>query len=134
MTVEPVPLFLAPMAGITDLAYRLLAREAGADFTITEFTAASGLSRHAKHSWLKVESDPRESPFIPQIFGGDIDATERLSSPRPTLYGKHTRFCNARSMSLSVRIEVAVIVITELWVPSSGMRCALVSPGPLCDP
>ena len=71
--VEPVPLFLAPMAGVTDLAYRLLARETGADLTFTEFTAASGLSRHAKHSWLKVESDPRESPFIPQIFGGDID-------------------------------------------------------------
>ncbi|PDH24050.1 MAG: tRNA dihydrouridine synthase DusB [Marine Group II euryarchaeote MED-G36] len=71
--VEAVPLFLAPMAGVTDLAYRLLARECGADYTITEFTAASGLSRHAKHSWLKVESDPRESPFIPQIFGGDID-------------------------------------------------------------
>jgi len=73
MGVEPVPLFLAPMAGVTDLAYRLLAREVGADLTFTEFTAASGLSRHAKHSWLKVESDPRESPFIPQIFGGDID-------------------------------------------------------------
>ena len=70
---EPtVPLFLAPMAGVTDLAYRLLARECGADLSITEFTAASGLSRHDANSWLKVESDPRESPFIPQIFGGDI--------------------------------------------------------------
>ncbi len=67
------PLFLAPMAGVTDLAYRLLARECGADVTVTEFTAASGLTRRNAHSWLKVESDPRESPFIPQIFGGDID-------------------------------------------------------------
>ena len=47
LMVEPVPLFLAPMAGVTDLAYRLLARETGADLTFTEFTAASGLSRHA---------------------------------------------------------------------------------------
>ncbi len=39
--VEPVPLFLAPMAGVTDLAYRLLALEAGADLTFTEFTASS---------------------------------------------------------------------------------------------
>lgn len=70
---QPVPLFLAPMAGVTDLAYRLLARECGADVSITEFTAASGLSRHDATSWLKVESDPREKPFIPQIFGGDID-------------------------------------------------------------
>ncbi len=71
--IEPVPIFLAPMAGVTDLAYRLLAKEVGADLTFTEFTAASGLSRNAKHSWLKVESHPRESPFIPQIFGGDVD-------------------------------------------------------------
>jgi tRNA-dihydrouridine synthase len=72
MNEQPVPLFLAPMAGVTDLAYRLLARECGADLSITEFTAASGLSRHDASSWLKVESDPREKPFIPQIFGGDI--------------------------------------------------------------
>ena len=70
MPSEPVPLFLAPMAGVTDLAYRLLARECGADVTVTEFTAASGLTRRNTHSWLKVESDPREKPFIPQIFGG----------------------------------------------------------------
>ena len=66
------PLFLAPMAGVTDLAYRLLARECGADVTVTEFTAASGLTRRNAHSWLKVESDVRETPFIAQIFGGDV--------------------------------------------------------------
>ena len=80
---EPVPLFLAPMAGVTDVAYRLLAKEAGADFTATEFTAASGLSRQDAKSWAKVETHPRESPFIPQIFGGIEDEmveTARLLS------------------------------------------------------
>lgn len=66
----PVPLFLAPMAGVSDLAFRLLARECGADLTITEFTAAAGLTRRDAKSWHKLSSDPRESPFIPQIFGG----------------------------------------------------------------
>ena len=70
VTQSRPPLFLAPMAGVTDLAFRVLARECGADFTVTEFTAASGLTRKNAYSWLKVESDPRESPFIPQIFGG----------------------------------------------------------------
>ena len=73
MPAAKPPLFLAPMAGVTDLAYRLLASECGADFTVTEFTAASGLTRRNTNSWLKVESDPREKPFIPQIFGGDIE-------------------------------------------------------------
>jgi nifR3 family TIM-barrel protein len=71
--VEQVPLFLAPMAGVTGLAYRLLARECGADFTITEFTAAAALTRQDASSWLKLESDEREKPFIPQIFGGNVD-------------------------------------------------------------
>ena len=80
---EQVPLFLAPMSGVTDVAYRLLAREAGADFTSTEFTAASGLSRQDAKSWAKVETHARESPFIPQIFGGIEDEmveTARLLS------------------------------------------------------
>lgn len=66
-----VPLALAPMAGVSDLPYRLLARECGADVTITEFTSSAGLSREAANSWLKLESDEKEKPFIPQIFGGD---------------------------------------------------------------
>ena len=73
MKIKQVPLFLAPMAGVTDLAYRILAKECGADYTITEFTAASGLSRNDAKSWLKVENDEREMPFIPQIFGGIIE-------------------------------------------------------------
>jgi tRNA-dihydrouridine synthase B len=79
-----VPLFLAPMAGVTDLAFRLLARECGADVTVTEFTAAAGLSRADTRSWTKVSTDSRETPFIPQIFGGEIDdmvETVRLLSP-----------------------------------------------------
>jgi tRNA-dihydrouridine synthase B len=81
--LEPVPLFLAPMAGVTDLPFRLLARECGADFTATEFTAASGLSRADAKSWAKVETHSREKPFIPQIFGGIEDEmveTARLLS------------------------------------------------------
>ena len=41
-TMDPVPLYLAPMAGVTDLPFRLLAKECGADITVTEFTAAAG--------------------------------------------------------------------------------------------
>ena len=40
---ESRPLFLAPMSGVTDLPYRLLAKECGADFTITEFTNSTAL-------------------------------------------------------------------------------------------
>jgi tRNA-dihydrouridine synthase len=65
---EQRPLYLAPMAGVSDLPYRLLAKECGADITITEFTNSTALSREATASWRKMESDPREQPFIPQIW------------------------------------------------------------------
>ena len=67
---EVRPLFLAPMSGVTDLAYRLLAKECGADFTITEFTNSTALTRDAATSWRKMETCEAENPFIPQIFGG----------------------------------------------------------------
>jgi Ribosomal protein S2 len=50
LLVVPVPLFLAPLAGVSALAYRLLARGSGAGLAFPVFTAASGLSRHAKPS------------------------------------------------------------------------------------
>ena len=68
---EARPLFLAPMSGVTDLPFRLLAKQCGADVTITEFTNSTALSREATVSWRKMESHETEVPFIPQIFGGD---------------------------------------------------------------
>jgi nifR3 family TIM-barrel protein len=70
---EARPLFLAPMSGVTDLPYRLLAKECGADFTITEFTNSTALTRDAAMSWRKMETCDDENPFIPQIFGGVIE-------------------------------------------------------------
>ena len=68
---EARPLFLAPMSGVTDLPFRLLAKECGADFTITEFTNSTALTREAATSWRRMETHETEVPFIPQIFGGD---------------------------------------------------------------
>ena len=70
---EVRPLFLAPMSGVTDLPYRLLAKECGADFTITEFTNSTALTCDAAMSWRKMETCDDENPFIPQIFGGVIE-------------------------------------------------------------
>jgi tRNA-dihydrouridine synthase B len=80
------PFFLAPMEGVSDLPFRILARECGADFTISEFTSSTALTRGSVKSWTKVSTHPLENPFIPQIFGGDITemvkATELLCDNR----------------------------------------------------
>ena len=68
----------------TDLPYRLLAKECGADVTITEFTNSTALTREAATSWRRMETHETEVPFIPQIFGGDpgdmATAAEMLAS------------------------------------------------------
>ena len=57
------------MAGVTDLAYRLLASECGADFTLTEFTAASGLSRRRNPG--KAGKSPKGEDIHPTNLRGD---------------------------------------------------------------
>ena len=49
----------------------MLAKECGADVTITEFTNSTALTREAATSWRRMETHETEVPFIPQIFGGD---------------------------------------------------------------
>ena len=56
---EQRPLYLAPMAGVSDLPYRLLAKECGADVTITEFTNSTALSREQYCIAEKNGIDPR---------------------------------------------------------------------------
>ena len=68
--MDAVPLYLAPMAGVTDLPFRLLAKECGADITVTEFTAAAGLNRDDARSWRRLESDGwnNQSPLFSRRY------------------------------------------------------------------
>jgi len=67
----PRALVLAPMAGITDPPYRLLAREQGADVTYSEMVSAEGLVRGHEGTVRLLESLPHTGPLIGQIFGTD---------------------------------------------------------------
>lgn len=65
------PLVLAPMAGITDLPFRLLAREAGCGLVVSEMVSADGLVHGAEKTRGLLRSDPREKPFAVQLLGAD---------------------------------------------------------------
>jgi nifR3 family TIM-barrel protein len=67
-------LILAPMAGVTNLPFRLIAREAGAALVFTETVSARGLTSGGARTWRLVESSPREQPLAYQLFGRDIAA------------------------------------------------------------
>lgn len=67
----PNNLLLAPMAGITNLPVRLLAREQGAALCFTEMVSVNGLVREGQKSFELVRSTPADRPLGIQLFGDD---------------------------------------------------------------
>jgi nifR3 family TIM-barrel protein len=63
------PLVLAPLSGISDLPFRLLAKEQGCALVFTEMISAEGLSRKAKTTLKLLQSRAEERPLGIQIFG-----------------------------------------------------------------
>ncbi len=66
-------IFLAPMAGITNLPFRVLARNFGSSLCFTEMISANGLVRKTCRSYSYLESSPDDRPLGVQIFGSDPD-------------------------------------------------------------
>jgi nifR3 family TIM-barrel protein len=68
-TETPGNLLLAPMADVTNLAFRLLCKQHGADLTYTEMISADALLNENRKSLLKGLSSPDDRPFGIQIVG-----------------------------------------------------------------
>ena len=66
-------IFLAPMAGVTDLAFRRICREWGAGLTYTEMVSAKGLYYKDKKTAELLARDEKETPSAAQIFGSEPD-------------------------------------------------------------
>lgn len=65
------PFVLAPMAGITDLPFRLLCKEQGAGLLYTEMVSAKAISYHNRNTVSLMETDPKEHPVALQLFGNE---------------------------------------------------------------
>jgi tRNA-dihydrouridine synthase B len=65
------PLYLAPMAGVTDTVFRRLCKEFGADVVVTEFVSAEGIFRRNERTCEYLEFDESERPVGVQLFGAD---------------------------------------------------------------
>ncbi len=65
------PTVLAPLAGITNLPMRLIAKEAGCGLVYSEMISANGLVYQSKKTQQIFESTPEEKPLSVQIFGAD---------------------------------------------------------------
>ncbi len=65
------PLIMAPMAGITNLPFRIIARKCGASLVVTEMVSAKGLVLRQRRTLELLASDPAERPLAVQLFGSD---------------------------------------------------------------
>jgi tRNA-dihydrouridine synthase B len=65
---------LAPMEDVTDVSFRLICRELGADVVYTEFVNSEGLVRASEKTHKKLEIVEEERPVGIQIYGGNIDS------------------------------------------------------------
>lgn len=64
-------LALGPMAGVTDLPFRILCKEQGVDLLYTEMVSAKGILYQNKNTEALVTVDEREHPIALQLFGSD---------------------------------------------------------------
>ena len=77
------PLFLAPMAGVTDHPFRLICKEYGAGVVYTEFVSANGIIRENLKTLEMMRFTDEERPLGIQIFGDD-----------PEIVGKSAKMVN----------------------------------------
>lgn len=66
-----MPLYLAPMAGVSESPFRRLCRRFGADVVVTEFLSAEGIRRENEATLAKLRFGSDERPIGVQIFGSD---------------------------------------------------------------
>ena len=67
------PLYLAPMAGVTDKSFRQICKEYGADVLVTEFVSAEGVFRRNQRTREYLDFDEIERPIGVQLFGADAE-------------------------------------------------------------
>lgn len=65
------PTVMAPLAGVTNLPFRLMVKEMGAGLVVSEMVSANGLIYESDKTYRLMESKPQEKPLSIQLFGSD---------------------------------------------------------------
>ena len=74
-----VPVFLAPMAGVTDTPYRILAREMGCPLVYSEMVSDKGINYRNEHTLKMLHTEELERPMAMQLFGAEPDSVARAA-------------------------------------------------------
>ena len=73
------PVFLAPMAGVTDTPYRILAREMGCPLVYSEMVSDKGINYRNEHTLNMLKTEPEERPMAMQLCGAEADSVARAA-------------------------------------------------------
>lgn len=79
-TVLENNVILAPMAGVTDLPFRVLCREQGAGCVVTEMVSAKAILYNNKNTRELLQIDPAERPAAVQLFGSEPDIMAEIAA------------------------------------------------------
>jgi tRNA-dihydrouridine synthase B len=124
------PLYLAPMAGVTDSVFRRLCKEQGADVLVTEFVSADGILHRNERTREMVSFREEERPVGVQLFGADpqrmADAAKAVRDwvnpdfidlnfgcPVNKVVSKHGGSALLRDCPLLERVAAAVVKAVE---------------------
>src|SRR5690349_24493641 len=78
-TGHDCPLFLAPMSGVSESPFRLIARRFGADVVVSEFISAVGVARGLEHLFQDMRFEEAERPIGIQLYGADATVMARAA-------------------------------------------------------
>ena len=78
VTIEH-PVILGPMAGVTDLPFRVLCHEQGAGLVCTEMVSAKAILYKNRNTAALMKTDPMEHPVSLQLFGSDPDSVSEAA-------------------------------------------------------
>ncbi len=76
---QKYPIFLGPMAGVTDLPFRLLCKEMGASFLCTEMISAKALYYKNKNTIPLLMTKKEEEPIAVQLFGSEPELMAEMA-------------------------------------------------------
>ena len=86
------PVFLAPMAGVTDTAYRIIAHDMGCPLCFAEMVSSQGIHFRNERTLAMLQSEQEERPLAMQIFANTPEMAaeaaafvEALGPARPAL-------------------------------------------------
>lgn len=74
------PVMLAPMAGVTDLPYRMICKEMGCGYLVTEMVSAKAILYRNRNTELLMITKPEESPVALQLFGSEPEVMAQAVS------------------------------------------------------